>query len=499
MGPTRTAGAPFLAQTDKAAPKTGSPTKSYSLPQPIETSVQSSDHKPDDRNIFELFGTISPYYVGKGWGVFEYGLPGQCHIDQVHVLSRHGTRYSTDDSKFPDFLKNNSDFKASGDLEFLNSWEYDQGNNILTTLGNQQLFDKGARTFFRYGRLFDWDNVDGKFVSRSTTQERMTMSAEYFLIGFFGTNWQKYTNLELLIEAEGFNNTLAPYDHCPVNDDISKLGLSDKKASNFLTTYLKNATERFNTQVEGLNFTAKEVFQMQQLCTYEANNLGFSQFCNLFTQQEWEDYEYYLSWTWYNDNFFGAQTGRALGIGWVEEFKNRLTNTTYDPSRQALQNSTLNQNSTFFPLNQKLYFDFTHDSVITNIFAALGFDQFKSNFSDTAANPQPFDVSTVVPFASQTYFEVIECDSEVPSDRHAESSGSNSDAKKYIHIILNDHTLPLHKNIPEFCEERADGWCEFEKFVEYLDTLWDKAEFNKACFSGGYDLEAQATDGVPVN
>ncbi|GMM36002.1 hypothetical protein DASC09_033270 [Saccharomycopsis crataegensis] len=496
LGPTRTAGAPFLAQTNAAAAKTGTPTsKDYILPQPIETSVQSSDHSPEDRNIFELFGTISPYYVSDGWGVYDYAMPGQCKIDQVHVLSRHGTRYNTRDSPFASVIGNAKQFNATGDLEFLNQWEYDQGVNILTTLGNQQLFDKGARTFFRYGRMYDWNNMDSKMVVRSTTQERMTMSAEYFLIGFFGTNWQKYVNLELIIEEEGFNNSLATYEACPNNNKIYELGLSKKKASGFLKKFLGNATDRFNSQLEGLSLEPEDVYYMQELCTFEAVTLGYSQFCKLFTQEEWEDYEYYNSWVWYNANFYGAQTSRALGISWVEEFYNRITNTTYDASKQALQNSTLNKDPIFFPLDQKLYMDFTHDSTITNIYSALGFEQFKSNFSDSRTN-QPFDLSKVVPFASQSYFEIITCDDAVPNDRSSEQvEGSGS--TKYIHVILNDHTLDLHENVPKYCEARSDGWCELSSFLEYMATLWDSAEFHKSCF-GDIDLEGEADDGVPV-
>lgn len=472
LGPTRTAGAPFLAQTNTASPKTGTHTLIYTPPQPIETGVQSKDHKPTDRNIYELFGTISPYYVSDGFGVFEYGLPGQCKVAQVHVVSRHGTRYNTHDLRLPEVISS-ADFKAFEELEFLNGWKYDQGVNILTSLGNQQLFDKGVRTFFRYGRLLSGKD---KIVARSTTQERMMMSAEYFLLGFFGTVWPEFVDLDLLIEEEGYNNSLASYDNCPYN---ARLKHNREDLRPFLEQYLAGAVERINSKVHGINFTVDDVYDMQELCTFEAVTLGFSRFCNLFTQKEWEDYEYYQSWNWYNENFLGSETARALGISWVEEFKNRLLGKPYNASRNGIQNSTLNEDPKHFPLNQPIYMDFTHDSVVTNIFSALNFQQFKSNFS-VSGDKQPFDISKVVPFASQTYFEVIECDGPVPGDRSAEVSG-NSKAK-YIHVMLNDHTLPLAKNIPQYCEERADGWCDFNKFTEYLETLWDEVSFEATCF-----------------
>lgn len=494
LGPTSTGIAPFLAQTNEAAAKTGTPTATYILPQPIETSIQALDHVSGDRNIFECFGSISPYYVStESWGIYEYGLPDQCTIEQVHILSRHGTRYSDSTSTLRDSLANAT---GSGNLTFINDWiseDNQLGLSILTTLGNQQLFDKGARTYFRYGGLFNF--TDGsRLLARSTSQERMTMSAEYFLLGFFGTNWQDYADLELVIENEDFNNTLAAYYDCPNYDTYEDSGVISETSADYLESYLANATERIQSQLSGINVTTALVFAMQQQCSYEANNLGFSHFCGIFTQQEWENYEYYLSWNWYDDSEFGSPTSRGMGIGWVEEFRERLESKTYSSEYQSEQNSTLDNSTTYFPVGNDLYADFTHDDIITNIYSALNFQQFKSNFSSNATNPQPFDLSRVVPFGSQTYIEVIECDEEVPADRSALAVNGTS-TTKYIHFILNDHTLPLHANVPEYCPERADGWCEFNNFTTYLDTLWSGAEYEKSCY--GDIANATVTDGVP--
>jgi hypothetical protein len=38
---------------------------------------------------------------------------------------------------------------------------------------------------------------------------RMLQSAEIFLNGFFGPAWTKNATLEVIIESEGFNNSLA--------------------------------------------------------------------------------------------------------------------------------------------------------------------------------------------------------------------------------------------------------------------------------------------------
>lgn len=496
LGATSTGIPPFLAQTNTAAAKTGTPTATYVLPQPIETSVQAFDHVDGDRNIFECFANLSPYYVSEeSWGVYEYGLPDQCTIKQAHLLSRHGTRYSDSASTLRKVFANAT---ASGNLTFLNDWKNTDeqlGLSILTALGNQQLFDKGVRTFFRYGGLLNF--TDGsKIVARSTSQERMSMSAEYFLLGFFGTNWQDYADLELIIENTGFNNTLAAYYDCPNYETYEASDASTESSEAFLKQYTADAVERINGQLSGVNVTAAQIYLMQLQCAYEANNLGFSDFCYLFSQKEWEDFEYYSSFAWYDTSFYGSPDSRAVGSGWVQEFRDRIENITYQAEYQAEQNSTLDNSTTYFPLDQALYLDFTHDSMITQIYAALGFQQFVSNFTLNATGPEAFDISRVVPFGSQTYIEIIECDEEVPADRSALAVNGTS-TTKYVHFILNDHSLPLHANIPEYCPERADGWCELTNFTTYLDTLWDADEFEYSCLGNSND-NSTSTDGTPV-
>lgn len=46
----------------------------------------------------------------------------------------------------------------------------------------------------------------------------MTQSGEYFLAGFFGLQWPTNATLEIIIESDGFNNSLAGYDNCPASN-----------------------------------------------------------------------------------------------------------------------------------------------------------------------------------------------------------------------------------------------------------------------------------------
>jgi hypothetical protein len=53
--------------------------------------------------------------------------------------------------------------------------------------------------------------------------------------------------------------------------------------------------------------------------------LGYSAFCDLFTQKEWKGYEYLNDIKWWWDASFGYSKARAQGTGWVQELVSRLT------------------------------------------------------------------------------------------------------------------------------------------------------------------------------
>lgn len=99
--------------------------------------------------IIRAWGNLSPWYsVGSG----AFGLraadpqvPAGCDLEQVHLLHRHGARYPTSGSAPSKFAAkvhkaaNSSGFSATGPLDFLNSWTYKLGAEILTPFGREQL------------------------------------------------------------------------------------------------------------------------------------------------------------------------------------------------------------------------------------------------------------------------------------------------------------------------------------------------------------------------
>ena len=114
---------------------------------------------------------------------------------------------------------------------------------------------------------------------------------------------------------------------------------------------------------------------MQTLCPYETVAFGYSAFCDLFTYEEWQGFEYSIDLSFAGNNYFQSPTGRAVGIGYVEEVLARLQNHVLTEADTSA-NVTLDGMTSTFPLNQTLYFDFSHDTNIAAVLTAFGITQF---------------------------------------------------------------------------------------------------------------------------
>jgi hypothetical protein len=78
----------------------------------------------------------------------------------------------------------------------------------------------------------------------------------------------------------------------------------------FFVRYLKGAQDRLNRWLHGLDLTIEDIYTMQQMCAYEVCSvsqtvikqliviclqtvaIGYSKFCEVFTQEEWEGFNY---------------------------------------------------------------------------------------------------------------------------------------------------------------------------------------------------------------
>jgi hypothetical protein len=415
------------------------------------------------------------------------------------MVHRHGSRYpevSGDAAERTLGLKlaaAEGTFTGYGPMSFLNDWKFMLGAEILVPNGKSELFQSGTLHYYQYGHLYP--NNGSKIVVRSTTQRRMYESAEYFLAGFFGLGWTQNATLELAIEWPGYNNTLAGYKQC------NHTGWSTARSAldEWIPVYLSDAHSRIKSNITGaLDWTLSDTYNAQALCSYETVALGFSHFCGLFTWDEWEGYEYALDIAFSAGTAFGSPVGRAIGVGYVEEVLARMQHHTIASSHSQI-NTTLDNNTATFPVDQAINLDFSHDANIISILVAFGLTQFADHLPTThIKKDREFVMSLLEPFAGRLDIEIIRAPAPVNPNRSDKTVYLDGEATSYVHFILNQRTIPLGKS-HEACGDRDDGWCEMSTFIEVMQKEIEKADYEYACF-GEYEAPGygEVRDGRPV-
>lgn len=88
------------------------------------------------------------------------------------------------------------------------------------------------------------------------------------MAGFFGLEWTNNATLELIIESDGFNNSLAGYKNCPNSNTWRNSG-GQNATLEWVDIYLKDATERLRDLIKGFEWTTTDTFAAQTMCPYE--------------------------------------------------------------------------------------------------------------------------------------------------------------------------------------------------------------------------------------
>jgi len=291
------------------------------------------------------------------------------------------------------------------------------------------------------------------------------------------------------------NNTLASYDSC-FEDDLQSGAIGDEDLFfQYVPLYIGAATARMNQYAPaGFRFNNNDTYAIQSLCAYENAYIGMSDFCNLFTEDEWAAFEQTLDIEYYYDYSFGSPTGRAQGLGYQQELLARLTN-QYIASSNSSVNSTITNNAQDFPLGRPFYADFTHDDIIVSVLTSMSMDYFREHPSLTQYPPDPdrhFVLSHMTPFGGRLITEVIGCAAENPTAVHDHRTqyyptqyGYNAAnaPDKFIRMRLNNGILPLNTIRGGYCEGRTDGLCALDDFLASQYEAEKLANYQFACFA----------------
>ncbi|KAK3075030.1 hypothetical protein LTR53_002000 [Teratosphaeriaceae sp. CCFEE 6253] len=468
------------------------------------------------------------------FGVDDVGLPDGCQIEQVHTLQRHAQRFPTgsyDDgendanfaAKVYNYTSTNPGVSFTGPLAFLNSYQYQVASTgYLTGLGASTEFQSGVTFWNRYGRTLynatqtqlqynaTYQNLTArpKPVLRTTGQSRIENSQINWALGFFGPSFYVMPDpalsvlannslFDVVIIPEGGteNNTLAAYDSC-FEDDLQSVDLGDRDMLfQYVPLYVADATARMNANApEGFTFNNNDTYAMQSICAYENGYIGMSDFCNLFTEEEWQGFENSLDIEYYYNYGFGSPTGRAQGLGYQQELLARLTN-QYITSSNSSVNSSITNNEAQFPLGRPFYADFSHDDILVSVLASMSLDYFHEHPSLTEYPPNPdrhFVPSHMMPFGARLITEVIGCADAEPAAVHEHRTqyyptqygyDSTNAPNKFVRMRLNNGIIPLETIRTGECLGRTDGLCALDGFLASQWQAEQLANYQFACFA----------------
>lgn len=412
-----------------------------------------------DTKISHYWGQYSPYYSVPS-RIPDF-LPPGCRIDQVSILSRHGARDPTS-SKTKTYQALVQKVQASvtnfpAKYAFLKTFKYTLGADQLTGFGQQEMVNSGIKFYDRYNSL---TRANVPFV-RASGEDRVIESAYNWTQGFNQANQKDHSAKHpaypypvlIIPEEAGENNTLN-HDLCTAFEtgpDSNTAKLAEGEWQSIFTVPIQ---QRLNNDLPGANLSQTDVVNFMSLCPFVtvASPTGqVSDFCGLFTENEWHEYDYFQSL----DKYYGYGAGNALGpsqgVGYVNELLARLTGLPVQD--ETTSNHTLDSSAATFPLDRALYADFSHDNDMTGVFFALGlYNQtlpLSNSTLETVQQTRGYSASYSVPFAGRAYFERVSCG--LPLRKKEE----------YVRVLINDRVIPLQS-----CKANTFGMCLLDDFVQ---------------------------------
>ncbi|KAJ5683281.1 acid phosphatase aph 3-phytase phyB [Penicillium macrosclerotiorum] len=377
---------------------------------------QFSQEFRDGYSILKHYGGNGPYSERRSFGISR-DPPESCAVDQVIMIKRHGERYPSPalgEGIEASLAKLSNVTELKGDLTFVKDWNYYVPNkcwyNAETFSGPYagllDGYQHGSDYRDRYGHLLDEDIVVPFW---SSGYGRVINTARKFGEGFFGYNYSTNAALNIISESETMGaNSLTPT--CDTDDDYTTCD----NLTNVMPQF-KVAAARLNTQNPGLGLDELDIYYLMSMAAFELNARAFSDWINVFTQDEWVSFGYVQDLDYYYCAGPGDKNMAAVGAVYANA---SLTLLNEGPKKA-----------------HPLYFNFAHDTNITPILAALGILVPDEDLPlDRIPFGNPYSTGDIVPQGGHLTIERLSCDATALSD-----------AGTYVRLVLNEAVVPFKK------------------------------------------------------
>ncbi|KAF9556503.1 phytase, partial [Agrocybe pediades] len=401
--------------------------------------------------IQDSWAAYTPYYPVQAYTP----PPKDCKITQVNIIQRHGARFPTSGAgtRIQAAVKKLQSAKTYTDprLDFLTNYTYTLGHDDLVPFGALQSSQAGEETFQRYSFLVSKENLP--FV-RASSSNRVVDSATNWTEGFSAASHHVLNPILFVILSESLNDTLDDA-MCP------NAGSSDPQTGIWTSIYGTPIANRLNQQAPGANITAADVSNLIPLCAFETIVKETpSPFCNLFTPEEFAQFEYFGDLDKFYGTGYGQPLGPVQGVGYINELLARLTEMPVRDNTQT--NRTLDSSPLTFPLDRSIYADLSHDNQMIAIFSAMGLFNQSSPLDPSFPNPKrTWVTSRLTPFSARMVTERLLCQRDGTGSGGPSRIMRNGNVQTFVRILVNDALQPL-----KFCGGDMDSLCTLEAFVE---------------------------------
>ncbi|CAL1697231.1 unnamed protein product [Somion occarium] len=416
-------------------------------------------------NILEHLAGISPYFDSPGVSLPKQPPPS-CHVRTAAYIIRHSNIYANDfdyeqyiqpfTQKVFDFGSQRQNFSALPQLAFLANWSTPITNATeqvekLTPSGETSAQALGKLIAGLYPQLIETASNASVFNVWTSEAERAIDSATPFIEGLFGKspNVQNTTatsagpTLVRVSDNETLSaNTLVPHVR-PVSFWTWYLKFGSNQSMTWINTYTVPIIQRFNVAIPTFNFTALDIYAMQQLCGYETVITNSSEFCKAFEPDDWLGFEYANDLMYWYSLGYGQTLSPTLGIPWLNATTALLTSPT--PS-------------------QPLYFSFTHREEPPFILTALNLfnnSAYSANSNINSTMPtteinylRAWKTSEILPFLGHVALERLECEPDIPSFT----------TDSYVRALVNSAPIPIPG-----CQSGPGASCPLGEFMRYVE------------------------------
>jgi hypothetical protein len=230
---------------------------------------------------------------------------------------------------------------------------------------------------------------------------RVLQTAQSFVHGYLGPN-STLLGKVVSVTARGvpahLGDTLAPSDMCPTFKDDSSV-----QTAAWRSIWLPPFIERLSQYIDGdLQLDDAKWNDFPYICGFESQITGhLSPFCDTFTQEELEQYEYHQDLRYY----YGVGPGAAVSRQMMVPFLNALIQRFVDgPEAEGVA-----PGSGSFKL-PKLLMNFLNDGQLNQLAAAIGvFDEQTPLPTDHIAADRLWRSSRISPMRGTIAFERLNC------------------------------------------------------------------------------------------